>query len=85
LLSGGSGENCADRERDRMPLAEQPQEIGQEPRAWTTPVAPRHWELIHDCMRWIDRRPTDFRAHRLAMRWPLIPTALVVSTPIGTR
>jgi len=85
LLSGGSGENCADRERDRMPLAEQPQEIGQEPRAWATPVAPRHWELIHDCMRWIDRRPTDFRAHRLAMRWPLIPTALVVSTPIGTR
>ena len=49
------------------------------------PVAPRHWELIHDCMRWIDRRPTDFRAHRLAMRWPLIPTALVVSTPIGKR
>jgi hypothetical protein len=34
-------------------------------------------------MRWLDRRPASFAIHRLALRWPLIPTALVMSTPIG--
>lgn len=83
LLSGGTGENTADRERQRMPIAEQPVELGNEPRSWSTPVAPRHWEMVHDCMRWLDRRPASFAIHRLALRWPLIPTALVMSTPIG--
>lgn len=83
LLSGGTGENTADRERQRMPIAERPVQLGNEPKAWSTPVAPRHWEMVHDCMRWLDRRPASFVIHRLALRWPLIPTALVMSTPIG--
>ncbi len=83
LLSGGTGENTADRERQRMPIAEQPVELGNEPKSWSTPVAPRHWEMVHDCMRWLDRRPASFSIHRLAMRWPLVPTALVLTTPVG--
>ena len=83
LLTGGNGENNPDRERQRMPIAEQPVEIGIEPKSWVTPVAPRHWEVVHDCMRWLDRRPASFRIFRLAVRWPLMPAALVVTTPIG--
>jgi hypothetical protein len=46
-------------------------------------VYPRHWELVHDCMRWLDRRPSSFRAFRLHVRWPAIPTALTVTAPLG--
>ena len=84
LLTGGNGENTPDRERQRMPICEQPTEIGIEPKSWVTPVAPRHWEVVHDCMRWLDRRPASFRVFRLALRYPIIPTALVVTTPIGS-
>jgi hypothetical protein len=84
LLTGGNGENTPDRERQRMPICEQPVEIGIEPKSWVTPVAPRHWEVVHDCMRWLDRRPASFRVFRLALRYPIIPTALVVTTPIGS-
>lgn len=83
LLGGGSGENAVDRERQRMALAERPEEIGNEPKHWSTPVFPRHWELVHDCMRWLDRRPSSFRAFRLQVRWPAIPTALTVTAPLG--
>jgi hypothetical protein len=83
LLGGGSGENAVDRDRQRMALAERPEEIGNEPRHWSTPVFPRHWELVHDCMRWLDRRPSSFRAFRLHVRWPAIPTALTVTAPLG--
>lgn len=83
LLGGGSGENAVDRERQRMSLAERPEEIGNEPKHWSTPVYPRHWELVHDCMRWLDRRPSSFRAFRLHVRWPAIPTALTVTAPLG--
>jgi hypothetical protein len=85
LLAGGTGESVADREWQRMTLAERPEEIGNEPRHWTTPANPRHWELVHDCMRWLDRRPASFRTFRLNMAWPPIPTALVLSTPIAGR
>ncbi|MCX5640050.1 MAG: hypothetical protein NT059_04440 [Planctomycetota bacterium] len=85
LLTGGSGENSPDRERARMPIADQVQELRSDPRTWSTPVAPRHWEMVNDCMHWMSRRPADFRVYRVSMQWPLIPTAIVVSTQLGHR
>lgn len=82
LLSGGSGESSVDRERQRMPMAERPAEIGNDPKQWANPVSPRHWEMVHDCMRWLDRRPSSFRTFRLHLRWPAIPTAVVVTACI---
>jgi hypothetical protein len=78
-----TGEHAADRDRNRVPMVEVPVEIAMEPRAWATGISPRHWELVQDCLRWLNRPAAAFRAHRLTMRWPLIPTALVVSTPLG--
>jgi hypothetical protein len=82
LLSGGSGENTVDRERQRMAMAERPAEIGNDPKHWSSPVSPKHWEMVHDCMRWLDRRPSSFRTFRLHVRWPAIPTAVVVTAGI---
>ena len=85
LLTGGSGENSPERERGRMPIADQVQELGTDPRTWSTPVAPRHWEMVNDCMQWMSRRPADFSVYRVSMQWPLIPTAIVLSTQLGRR
>ncbi len=85
LLTGGSGENSPDRERARMPIADQVQELGNDPRTWSTPAAPRHWEMVNDCMQWMSRQPADFRVYRVSMQWPLIPTAIVVTTLLGHR
>jgi hypothetical protein len=68
LLTGGTGENSPDRERGRIPVAEQVQELTDDPRTWSTPIAPRHWEMVNDCMQ-----------------WPLMPTAVVLSTLLGPR
>ena len=85
LLTGGSGENSPDRERGRMPIADQVQELGTDSRTWSTPVAPRHWEMVHDCMQWMSKRTADFGVYRVSMQWPLIPTAIVLSTQLGRR
>ncbi len=83
LLTGGSGENSPDRERGRIPVADQVQELGKDLRTWSTPIAPRHWEMVNDCMQWMSRTPADFTAHRVSMQWPLMPTAVVLSTLLG--
>ena len=83
LLTGGSGENSPDRERGRIPVADQVQELGEDPRTWSTPIAPRHWEMVNDCMQWMSRTPADFTVHRVSMQWPLMPTAVVLSTLLG--
>jgi hypothetical protein len=85
LLTGGTGENSPDRERGRIPVAEQVQELTDDPRTWSTPIAPRHWEMVNDCMQWLSRKPGDFTAHRVSMQWPLMPTAVVLSTLLGRR
>lgn len=85
LLTGGSGEHSPDRERGRIPCADQVQELGNDPRTWSTPVAPRHWEMVNDCMQWLSRTPADFAVHRVSMQWPLMPTAVVLSTLLGRR
>jgi hypothetical protein len=85
LLTGGSGENSPDRERGRIPVADQVQELGADPRTWSTPIAPRHWEMVNDCMQWMSRTPADFTAYRVSMQWPLMPTAVVLSTLLGSR
>ena len=85
LLTGGSGENSPERERGRIPVADQVQELTDDPRTWSTPVAPRHWEMVNDCMQWLSRTPADFTVHRVSLQWPLMPTAVVLSTLLGPR
>ena len=85
LLTGGTGENSPDRERGRIPVAEQVQELTDDPRTWSTPIAPRHWEVVNDCMQWLSRKPGEFIVHRVSMQWPLMPTAVVLSTLLGRR
>ena len=85
LLTGGTGENSPDRERGRIPVAEQVQELTDDPRTWSTPIAPRHWEMVNDCMQWLSRKPGEFTVHRVSMQWPLMPTAVVLSTLLGRR
>jgi len=85
LLTGGTGENSPDRERGRIPVAEQVQELTDDPRTWSTPIAPRHWEMVNDCMQWLSRKPGEFTVHRVSMQWPLMPTAVVLSTLLGPR
>lgn len=85
LLTGGTGEISPDRERGRIPVADQVQELTDDPRTWSTPIAPRHWEMVNDCMRWLSRKPGEFTVHRVSMQWPLMPTAVVLSTLLGRR
>lgn len=79
LLTGGTGANDAGRERARLPLAERPVPLGRDLAGCPLPEVPRHWELVHDCMRAMGRGPADLAGHRLEVRHPMIPSALTMS------
>ncbi len=69
------------RESDRMSLAESVQKLGSPP-SIATPLVPRYPQMVktvYDCMGW---RAKDFRAYRLMMKYPPIPTVLVLRYPL---
>jgi hypothetical protein len=84
LLTGGSGAIGPQRERTRLPLSEQPLRLDPDLAANPLAEVPRHWELVNDCMRAVDRSPDAFVGHRLVVRHPMIPSALTLSVSTET-
>jgi hypothetical protein len=84
LLTGGTGAIGPQRERARLPLSERPLRLDPDLAANPLAEVPRHWELVNDCMRAVDRPPDAFVGHRLVVRHPMIPSALTLSVSTET-
>lgn len=66
------------RERNRLPLTEQLQDLGAGPLLLATPEVPRYRQLLQavfDRMGW---SPLEFHGFRVKMAYPACPTALVL-------
>jgi hypothetical protein len=76
------------RERDRLPLPEAAEPLPTRPDGSPDASCPEHarqQELTDLVMRRLGWSPSDFRGYRLTMRYPPIPTALLLRYPLLER
>lgn len=73
------------REGDQLPLRERIQEIGGRPPAVATPLLPRYSEMIRWTFDRVGWNAADFTCCRFAMRYPPIPTVLLLRYDLRTR
>ncbi len=69
------------RESDRMALAETVLDLGSPP-IIATPQIPRYPQMVQAVCDRLDWSVKDFRAYRLMMKYPPIPTVLVLRYPL---
>jgi len=69
---------------ERLPMAERIESIGQRPPVAATPLVPNYSamvERVYDRMGW---RARDFHGFRVVMRYPPMPTALIIQHDLAT-
>ena len=81
-LTGHDGHPGPDREPLRMPCHESVINIGDDPSGWSTPLLPRHRDMISWTIHQLGRRADQFKAYRFQIRYPMIPTAWVMKLPL---
>lgn len=77
----GPGEGS---EFDRLPIAEQMQSIGHSPPEVATPLMPEHPDLIEHVYGRLGWDPDDFHGFRFAMRYPPMPSSVVIQHDLAT-
>ena len=83
-LENGMGIPSPTHMRYVLPLAETVQELGAPP-VVATPLVPRYPQMIRAVMKRAGWNLEDFRAYRISMRYPPIPTVPALRYPLATR
>lgn len=82
LGADGTG---APRRGTSLPLGEAVQTLGSGPPVFALPDEPRHAELMRTTFAHLGLDPTEFTGYRIALRYPPIPTNLILSCEIPKR
>jgi hypothetical protein len=82
-LLGGSAAPSPERERDALPMVERPLQLDDAGAPVATPAMPRFGELVHDVFAWLGRDRAGYDHFRLEIRYPMMPTALVMALPLA--
>ena len=82
-LLGGSAAPSPERERDALPMAERPVQVDDAEAPAATQAIPRFAELVEDVFAWLGRARAGYDHFRLEIRYPMMPTALVMALPLA--
>lgn len=77
-LTGGDGRPGPERDAEQLACSEAVTDIGDDDRGWVNPQSSRHHEVMSWAIHTLNRSPSDFRAYRLLVRYPLIPSMYVL-------
>jgi hypothetical protein len=79
------GQSLADRHRERIPLPETVQHLGEGPPVMSTPLMPEYANLMTHVFERLGWDPRDFTAYRLVVNYPPTPTNAILSFALGER
>lgn len=79
---GGQDDPATRRDELRLPLPERAVELVGRPPVVVTPLVPRYNELVALVMRRLEASLADFRAFRLSLKFPPMPSSVVVRWPL---
>jgi hypothetical protein len=80
----GAGEDAAPTQGSPLPLSEAVEELGSGPPVFTSPDVPRHSRLMETAFELLGADPGGFQGYRLAVRFPPIPTQLIMDCTLPT-
>lgn len=68
-----------------LPLSESVEPLGSGPPVFALPDVPRHAEMLRAAFKHLGANPNEFIGYRIALRYPPIPTNLIMNCAIPTR
>jgi hypothetical protein len=78
------GEHAEPGKGNELPLVEGVQELGSGPPVFTSPDVPNHSRMLEQAFGLLGADPAEFTGYRLAVRYPPIPTQLIMDCTIAT-